>query len=541
MARYRWSEASAHFRAALDGEETPEALEGLATAKFWTGEVAASFPLRERAFALYRQRGDRRDAARAAITLGLEYAATRGEHAVANGWLRRAHRLLDGLEPGPEQAWLTVWEAHLAFLFHDDLETALDLLGRAMALAHSLGDVDLEMMTLAMEGLTMVAQGRVVDGMRRLDEAAVAAVSGEITDLEAYGQACCYMMRACEQVHDFERAAQWVGRGRETAERLGLPMSVSYCRGHYAAVLTWRGAWGEAEAELEAFARELAGPAPAILPEKAARLGEIRRRQGRFAEAADLFARAEASHLTALGRALLAFDEGDPATAVDLAHRYFRRLPPGDRMSRAPGWGLLVRAHCALGEPERAAAAVAELRALAESTPTAAFAAAAAAEGTLAACSGDPEEACRRFADAVYGYERAAAPYETGRARLGLARALAALGRRAGAETEARAALATFERIGAAHQAARAAALLAEIAPPDAAPAGGATAALAGLTPRQVEVLRQVAAGLSNKEIGARLHLSEFTVKRHVADILTRLDLPSRAAAASWAAQRGLL
>ncbi len=544
LAGYRWAEARARFEAALEGEESPEALEGLGVARFWSGEVVESFAPRERAFALYRRRGDRRDAARVAIALGLSYAAARGEDAVAGGWLRRAHRLLDGLEPGPEQAWLTLWEAHLAFLFHDDLETALNLHARALALVRELGDVDLEMMSLAIEGLTLVARGQVEDGMWRLDEAAVAAVSGEITDLEAFGQACCYMMRACEQVQDFDRAAQWVERGRDTSRRLGLPVSVSYCRNHYAAVLTWRGAWEEAEAELEALEQELAGPAPTILPEKAARLGEIRRRQGRFAEAAELFTRGEASPLAALGRAFLALDEGDPAAAVDLAHRYFRRLPAGDRISRAPALGLLVAAHCALGERERAADALAELEAVAAAAPRGAFAAAvAAAEGQMAACAGDHGAACCRFADAVYGFERAATPFETGRARLGLAAALAALGRRAGAEHEARVALAAFERIGAAHEASRAAALLAEIAA--SAPAAGASGAGCGacpdgLTARQREVLQLVAQGLSNKQIGGRLFLSEFTVKRHVADVLTKLDLPSRAAAAAWAVQRGL-
>ena len=61
------------------------------------------------------------------------------------------------------------------------------------------------------------------------------------------------------------------------------------------------------------------------------------------------------------------------------------------------------------------------------------------------------------------------------------------------------------------------------------------------LTAREREVIRLVARGLSNKEIASRLGLSEHTVHRHVGNILTRLDLPSRAAAVAYAAQSGLL
>jgi hypothetical protein len=134
-----WAEARLRFRAALDREETPEALEGLAMAISCLGDVDESFPLRERAFALYRRRGDRRGAARLAILLGITTIGLRGEDAVASGWLGRARRLLDGLEPGPEQAWLALWEAHVAFLHHDDLETALERLERGSELARAAG------------------------------------------------------------------------------------------------------------------------------------------------------------------------------------------------------------------------------------------------------------------------------------------------------------------------------------------------------------------------------------------------------------------
>ena len=61
------------------------------------------------------------------------------------------------------------------------------------------------------------------------------------------------------------------------------------------------------------------------------------------------------------------------------------------------------------------------------------------------------------------------------------------------------------------------------------------------LTPRELDVLKLVAQGLSNPEIAQRLILSEHTVHRHLANILRKLDLSSRAAAAVWGARTGLV
>lgn len=544
LAHRRWEDARERFEAALESGETAEALEGLGNAIERLGDVLGSLVHRERAYLLFRRSGAAEDAARVAISVGLVYASERGEYAVANGWFRRARGLLEALEPGTEHARLAIWEAHLAFIHHDDVAAAREQLDRGLTLARSLDLEEYCVVGLGLEGLLLVAEGRVGDGMARLDEATTAAVAGELSDPDAMGNTCCYALRACEQVQDFERAAQWLARVAEFNRRVRIPLFVTYCRNHYVAILTWRGAYAEAEAELEAVVREAGEQAPTVLPEVDARLGELRRRQGRHAEAAACFARAEAHPLAALGRAALALDQDDPRSAVELVRRFLRRLPGTDRISRGPAWPLLVSACCALGEHEDAAEALAELRALAEAAPTEALQAAhAAAEGTLALCAGDAEAAGCSWADAVYRFERAGAPYETAAARLGLARAQLALGRRADAEDEARAALAAYERLGAAGEAARAAGLLARIAAPTegADSAGGAASEPPDpLTRRQVEVVRLVALGLSNKEIGARLFLSELTVKRHVADILTRLDLPSRAAAAAYAAQRGL-
>jgi DNA-binding CsgD family transcriptional regulator/pimeloyl-ACP methyl ester carboxylesterase len=71
-------------------------------------------------------------------------------------------------------------------------------------------------------------------------------------------------------------------------------------------------------------------------------------------------------------------------------------------------------------------------------------------------------------------------------------------------------------------------------------PAGGEGGA-GDLTPRETEILTLIASGLSDREIAERLVLSPHTVHRHVANVRTKLGLPTRAAAVAAAAKRGLL
>ena len=76
------------------------------------------------------------------------------------------------------------------------------------------------------------------------------------------------------------------------------------------------------------------------------------------------------------------------------------------------------------------------------------------------------------------------------------------------------------------------------VSEPDAAVPGEAVTVL---TPRELDVLKLVVQGLSNPDIARRLVLSEHTVHRHLANILRKLDLSSRAAAAAWGVRTGLV
>jgi ATP/maltotriose-dependent transcriptional regulator MalT len=271
-----------------------------------------------------------------------------------------------------------------------------------------------------------------------------------------------------------------------------------------------------------------------------ARLGELRRRQGRPDEAAELFARSESHSLSLLGRAALAFDRDQPAEAAELADRYLRRFAERGRVERSVGLEVAIKARVRLGERNAAEDALSELREIAARARTRPIlAAVSSAEGALAAASGDDDDARRSFEDALDLLAACEAPFETGRVRLDLAATLNALGRPDQARREIEAAIECFREIGAEAERARAESMLEKLREstrtPDA--TGGPLAALSN---RELEVLDLVAQGLTNRDIAGRLVLSEHTVNRHVANILRKLGLSSRAAAASLAGRYGL-
>src|SRR5690349_15815155 len=91
-----WKRAEVSFDASLAEEETPEALEGLGWVAHMLNDDRRTFDARERAYRLYLERGDKGSAARLAAWLAADCLLFRGEPAVCNGWLQRAHSLVDG-------------------------------------------------------------------------------------------------------------------------------------------------------------------------------------------------------------------------------------------------------------------------------------------------------------------------------------------------------------------------------------------------------------------------------------------------------------
>jgi LuxR family transcriptional regulator, maltose regulon positive regulatory protein len=506
----QWEAARAAFEAA---EDTAAALEGLSWAAWWLDDAGTVFDARERAYRLYRHDGDAAGAARMATWLAADQLDFHGAAAVASGWLQRARRLLEPLEPAPEHGWLAFHEGYVAHRSGEG-QLAREQAAEAAALGRSCNVPDLEMLGLALEGASLVADARVEAGMRRLDEATAAALAGEATIPISSAWTCCFLVSACTAVHDFERASEWCDRIAEFAERYGSRYMLGFCRAEYGAIQVWRGRWREAEELLEGSVEAFARSRPAYAPGPRAQLAELRRRQGRPAEAQALLRAAGASSAAELCRARLALDAGDPRAAAELAGRLRRRDPgPG----QAPVLELLARAAIAAGELERAHDAVAALRALERLLGTSPLRAATdLVAGMLAAARGEHDAALTLLEDAVDAYQRGGASYEAAQARIELAATLLALGRPDRADDESAAAADAIRELRAAD---------AEGMP---------------VTPREREVLALLAEGLTNRQIAERLVVSEHTVHRHVTNILRKLDLPSRAAAAAHAVRAGI-
>jgi LuxR family maltose regulon positive regulatory protein len=521
LARGDWTEARRLFEQLLVSDETPEALEGLGTAAFFSGDGELAIATRERAYALYREAGRPVDAARVAIGVAWDQRTVRGEPAVAAGWLARARRLLEDCGPTPERGWLALREA--SFALPGDAARARKRCAEAEALGRELADVDLEMTAVALDGLARVSQGEIAAGMAQLDEATAAATAGDMRDPMAIGFSCCYLIFACERVRDFDRAGQWCERVAEMADGWNIRTLQSVCRAHYGSVLMLRGDWTGAGTELTEAAVVLAAR-PMEVQDALARLAELRRRQGRREEATALVERAEHHPIAIVCSGALALERGDSAAAVDAAARYVRLLGAAN-VERAPGLELLAEAHAAAGRADDATAAAQELRAIADAAGTDPLQGAARfAVGCAEAAARRFDAAREAFEDAVVLLGRSRLPFEAARARVGLSRALRSLGRGDAARSELERALEAFAGLGATGEARRAR-------------LGGTSE----LTPREREVLRLVAAGKTNADIAAALVLSEHTVHRHVANILTKLAVRSRAAAVAEATAHDLL
>lgn len=529
LARHDWQAASDRFGVLVADAPTAATWEGYATARWWLDDVGSAIDARERAFALRSSSGEVAEAAYDAAFLAWDHGAMRGATAVANGWLQRARRLVATLPPSGEQAWLALIEA--SFHLDTDAEAVLRLSSEAEPLAREHGTLDVEMTARSLRGLALVTLGHVDDGTRLLDEATAAATSGELHDPIAVGSCCCNMIIACERVRDHDRVAQWCERLEVIADRTGQRPLLALCRAHHGAVRTARGEWDAAEADLGWAATELAVVRPPLAGYARARLAELRRRQGRLAEAHALLDAAGDHVLAPLGRAALCLEEADLVGALGLAERHLARLNGENPVDGAAALELLVAVHVRLGEPARGRVAHERLAEIGEAVGTTQLRAAERhAAGHLALACDDPNEARAAFEDAVDLYG-STAPFEVAASRVGLARALNHSGRRAAARQAAQEATAGFERLGAARDAVRAGTLARALG----APAGPAT-----LTSREREVLGLVAAGLSNKQIAQELVVSEHTVHRHVANVFTKLGVSSRAAAVARASQLGL-
>ena len=523
------------FGAALAEDSSGEALEGLGEALYLEREYAEAAAQYERAYAAYRREGRSMDAGRAARTVAWITGNVFGDWAVQSGWFGRAGTILEEAgTDGPERGWVLIMRSYA----EPDVPAREALLGEALTIGRRFGDPDVEFEALSHLGCLHVMSGRVEQGMLLLDEALAAICADELREVATVDSIMCGLFWACELVNDVPRADQWMRATAGLVRRHNVV--AAFCRAHYGGILTAAGRWNEAETELLQAARHFDRGMPQRRAAAMIRLADLRVRQGRLEEAAQLLAGLD-RHPDAVGT-LAAFHlaRGQEALARDLLERATAapddQVPAvGESSMAGPLLALLVDVHLAQGDLEAAerAARRLELVARAQRGPYL-KAAAALARGRICIATGQGDaRACLH--EALEGFAQAQLPMELARARLEMARALAGRAPEV-AVAEARAALEDFERLEAARHADAAGALLRSLgAPVRTGPKGGGA-----LTRREAEVLELIGAGLSNPEIAERLFITRKTVEHHVGNLLAKLGLRNRAEAAAYATRQNL-
>jgi DNA-binding NarL/FixJ family response regulator len=530
LAAGRWEEARTAFEQALAAEESADAHLGLGFALWWLGATRESVTECAQAYALLRRAGTVDRAVECALWLGITYKADFANHAAGNGWVARAERMLEHLDPGPLHALSMVTRAYRM----NDLGAAEKLSERAIELARASGDPDVELAAMTQLGLIRVGKGDTVAGFALIDEAMAAVLGGECTTLTTVVYACCDMLNACELASDIERAAKWCAVADGFVEEYGSPFLYAECRIYHGSVLVAKGRWDEAERELLAGLQTAEGSSPGLHSRGLTRLAGLRVRQGRLEEAESLLTHAgsavEAENEAALSTAALALARGDGATASRGLEQRMQRLAD-HRTHLAVALDLLVDAHLSANDLRAAASAAQQLdeaAAAAKSSQIEALAAGAA--GRVCAAQGHTDSAVARLDAALKIWSALELPYEVARTRLDLAITLASDQPDVSVD-HARVALAGFEKLGASAVADRTAAFLRS-----AGVSGRSGPKSAGvLTRREHEVLRLLAAGLSNPEIAERLYVSRKTASHHVSSILAKLNLRNRSEAAAYA------
>jgi DNA-binding NarL/FixJ family response regulator len=513
---------------AVGAAASGDVIEGLARASYLELDYAAAIDGWERAYAAHRDGGDHVGAVRVARSLSYMYLAIVGDRAVSSGWLSRAQTLLARTVDSPERGWVALNIA----MFEGDRARKEELFGEALALARGFADTDLEFVTLAYLGASLVHADRSEEGMMLLDEALAAVAGSEVDDFMVLEEIFCQLFSACEHAHDVARADQWIRIGEAIAERRRLPAVSAFCRTHYGGVLTAAGRWPEADAALTDAVRLWGLGQRSLLRSGAlVRLADLRVRQGRFDEAEQLLdgigVNADAGAARPIAAIHLA--KGEVSLARDVLERALDQVDPMSTAA-APLWALLVDVNLEANLPDEAATAAAALAtcaALHTSHYLMAVAALARGRVCLAAGTGDPQ-ACLR--EALAGFARAQMPMEVAHSRLELANALLTT-RPEVAMAEARAALEVFDRLQAARHADAAGAVLRSLG------VRGTAARRGGglLTKREAEVLDLLGHGLSNPDISDRLYISRKTVEHHVGNVLSKLGLRSRGEAAAYA------
>jgi DNA-binding CsgD family transcriptional regulator len=529
--RFAWGEARAQL-AAADAEQPLDAdhLERLAVATHCLGRNDESVDAWSRAYAAHLDAGRFEAAALAAAwcAFGL---LTRGEFALGGGWLGRAQGLCEDNDLDCTARWFVQAQAAAGAMFGGDYDSALPMFEETQRGADRLGARDVMTLVRMGRGQCLTQLGRPDEGLAVLDEVMVALGTEPVSPIVA-GLAYCAAISTCQECLDVRRAQEWTAALSRWCD--AQPDLVPYrgnCLVHRAEILTLHGAWPEAYDHAQQARDWLGDGGGPVLGGAYYRLGELHRLRGEYEDAETAYKQAsQHGQETQPGLGLLRLAQGHVASATAALRRAL------DEAGGAPQRALLFAAMvevALIGDDRPAArAAVDELGALARAVDAPLITALAQhADGAMTLDEGDARGALGVLRSAWTAWQELDAPYEAARVRVLIGSACRALGDDETAEMEYDAAGWVFRELGAGPDVARVQKLSRR--PPRVAPGG--------LSLREVQVLRLVAAGKSNRAIAEELFLSEKTVHRHLSNIFTKLDVGSRAAATAYAFQQHLV
>ncbi len=535
VGRRDWEQVRALLATAGAEEELgPELLEIQAEALWWLGRVDGCMVVRRAALEAHARTGDRAGAARQALLLSEDHRR-QGRGAVAESWRRRAARLLEDQPECPEHGYLLLHRGEVARR-RGDVEAAQALLAEAAEVAHRTGDADLAADVTQELGRVLIVGGAALEGLALMDEAMLAAADGNLSPYTT-GKVYCCLISACDDLGDVQRVAEWAQVAGGWARHEGANVFPGMCRVHHADVLAHFGRWGEAEDAALRAADELR-EVGWVVAYAWTTLGQIRARRGDLDGAADAFATSERLGAGGpgpeAGFSLLLLARGDATGGL---RRITRALATGGApLQRARLLPAGVEVAVAAGDVEQAEIWATELAGTADRFGTLKLRASAAqADGRVQLARGRFDAACARLSEALRQWQELAAPYEIATTRELMALACLGLDDRDGWARSLDLAAELFASLGAAADLAR----IAELRPPV---AGGPAAPVTGaLTPRETEVLRLLATGVTNKEMAAALVVSQKTVSRHLSNIFTKIGVSTRAAATAYAYRHGLV